>query len=308
VAAATDPVVVGPTPGPPSVEPSESIRRLFDSRRLRLGRGRALRDGLIVGGLFFLGYVFVVLAPQVQTFGFDARAYWGFPRPDPYVSGEAVNGVGVYRYSPVFLPLLAALSQLPWWQFLWLWTALLAGTAWWLGGRWPFLVFAFPPVALELYHGNIHLLLAAAIVLGFRYPAAWAFVLLTKVTPGIGLLWFAVRREWRALATALAVTGALVAVSVVAAPGLWRDWIDSLVSSSASQGPNHVAIPLLMRLPVAALVVAWGALTDRRWTVPVAATLALPTIWFHGLALLVAVVPLAWPRRPRSAAAAATPG
>ena len=42
-----------------------------------------------------------------------------------------------------------------------------------------------------------------AIVLGFRWPFTWAFVLLTKVTPGVGLLWFAVRREWRSLAIAL---------------------------------------------------------------------------------------------------------
>ena len=57
-------------------------------------------------------------------------------------------------------------------------------------------LFAFPPVALELYHGNVHLLIAAAIALGFSYPWTWSFVLLTKVTPGLALVWFAVRREW----------------------------------------------------------------------------------------------------------------
>ncbi len=36
----------------------------------------------------------------------------------------------------------------------------------------------------------------------------------------------------------------------------------------------------------------WGARTDRRWTVVVATTLALPTLWFHGLAMLVGVVAL----------------
>ncbi len=75
-------------------------------------------------------------------------------------------------------------------------------------------MLAFPPVALELYHGNVHLLMAAAIVLGFRYPVGWSFLLLTKVTPGVGLIWFAVRREWRPLLIALGFTGALVAVSV----------------------------------------------------------------------------------------------
>src|SRR3989442_1267745 len=91
---------------------------------------------------------------------------------------------------------------------------------------------ACPPVAFELYHGNIRLLIAAAIALGFRYPAAWSFVLLTKVTPGVGLLWFAVRREWRRLAIALGVTAALVAVSLAFDFRLWQQWIqrDLLVS------------------------------------------------------------------------------
>ena len=53
--------------------------------------------------------------------------------------------------------------------------------------------------------------IAAAIVIGFRWPAAWSLVLLTKITPGIGLLWFAVRREWRSLAIAL---GAVIMIVV----------------------------------------------------------------------------------------------
>ena len=75
----------------------------------------------------------------------------------------------------------------------------------WLGRRGVRVIWllALPPVALEIYHGNIHLWIAAAIALGFRYPWTWGFVLLTKVTPGIGLLWFAVRREWQALGVAL---------------------------------------------------------------------------------------------------------
>ena len=60
----------------------------------------------------------------------------------------------------------------------------------------------FPFTAMEVAGGNVSLLLAVAIVVGFRWPAAWALVLLTKITPGIGLLWFAVRREWRSLAWA----------------------------------------------------------------------------------------------------------
>ena len=47
-------------------------------------------------------------------------------------------------------------------------------------------------------------------------------------------------------------------------------------------------IPLLIRLPMAALIVAWGAHTDRRWVVPVGVTLALPVLWPSGFAVLAA--------------------
>ncbi len=40
-----------------------------------------------------------------------------------------------------------------------------------------------------------------------------------------------------------------------------------------------------MRLPVAAALVIWGARTDRRWTVLVGATLALPVLWLTGLSM-----------------------
>ena len=39
----------------------------------------------------------------------------------------------------------------------------------------------------------------------------------------------------------------------------------------------------------------WGALTDRRWTVPVACMLALPALWYGGLTMLLAVIVLRQP-------------
>ena len=80
---------------------------------------------------------------------------------------------------------------LPWPVFVGCWIAFLALVYVWLVGPWWLPLLAFAPFLIELRMANVHLLLAAAIVLGFRWPATWAFVLLTKVTPGIGLLWFA---------------------------------------------------------------------------------------------------------------------
>ncbi len=256
---------------------------------------RAIVDGLIVAGLLFTGYLFLVVAPAAGTFGFDAYAYWSVNPEDPYQA--TAGALGAFTYSPVIARLFAPAGLLPFWQFLWLWTAVLIGTAIWLGGRpvRPILaVFAFPAVALELYHGNVHLLMAAAIALGFRHPWTWSFVLLTKVTPGVGLAWFAVRREWRSLGVALGVTAALVAVSLAVDPDAWRSWVqDSLGATAAGAPLNQFAIPLPLwvRLPAALALVAWGGLTDRSWTVPVAATLALPVLWPSGLAVLAALWP-----------------
>ena len=252
-------------------------------------RRRALLHGATIAGLLFLGYLFVVLAPLVKSVGYDAWAYWNVQLPHPY--SVALGGLGSFPYSP---PMPAAWSsrRLPWWIFLFGWICAMVGTLIWLGGRWTLVLLAFPPVALELYHGNIHLFMAAAIVIGFRHPSAWAFILLTKSTSGIGLLWFVVRREWRQLGIALGATAAIAGVSFVIAPSLWSEWISFLASRpGGTPGGPSVPVPLPIRLAVAVVVVVWGARTDRRWTVPVASAIALPVLWFAGFAILCAIAP-----------------
>jgi hypothetical protein len=271
---------------------------------------RAARDGAIVAGLLFTVYLFVVVAPGAGTFGFDAYAYWSVNLADPY--SRTAGALGAFTYSPVIARLFAPFGMLLFWQFLLLWDGLLVGTAAWLGlgsARSLLAVFAFPAVALELYHGNVHLLMAAAIWLGFRYPATWAFVLLTKVTPGVGLVWFAVRREWRSLAIALGVTAALVAVSLLIDGRLWVSWLRDSLEATATGSPLDqfsIPVPLWIRVPAALALVGWGGHTDRRWTVPVGATLALPVLWPSGFAILAALWPIRREPRPgRSSVAAA---
>ena len=268
------------------------------------GKHSALRDGAVIAGLLFAVYLFVVLAPQAKTVGFDAFAYWAVSIDDPYATH--IGGLGAFLYTPVMARLFAPASNLDWPTFLWLWLAALLATAVWLGGRRWLWVLAFPPVALELYHGNVHLLMAAAIALGFRYPATWAFVLLAKVTPGIGLVWFLVRREWRNLAIALGATAAIVAVSLAIDLRLWQEWLDRQVLGSLQTAPNqpYIDIPLLLRLPAAALLVAWGAHTDRRWTVPLGAALAMPVLWLAAFSVFAAALAVDRPElQPRTAPA-----
>ncbi len=248
--------------------------------------------------LSVLGVVMLVwAATSVMGFeyglGYDARAYWGYPRAEVYPDTGTASGYTFYRYSPVFVPLMTAWSVIPWPVFALLWFAVGAALYVWMVGPWSLALLAIPVVAVELFIGNIHLLLALAIVLGFRWPAAWSFVLLTKVTPGVGLLWFAVRREWRSLAIALGATAVIAAVSIALMPGLWVEWIRSLGRTGEPGSGNTLAVALPWRLIVAAVIVVWGARTDRRWTVAVAATLGLPVLWLNGLTMmLVAIVAL----------------
>jgi hypothetical protein len=118
-------------------------------------------------------------------------------------------------------------------------------------------------------------------------------VLLTKITPGIGLLWFAVRREWRSLGIALGATAAVAAVSFVIMPDAWQRWPQVLISNVGKGGTwAAVPIPFAVRLPFALALVVWGARTNRRWTVPVSAMLALPALWYGGLSIMIATLPL----------------
>lgn len=218
----------------------------------------------------------------------DARAYW-----------LADYGLvpwgqdGSYVYSPAFTQATEPLRALGWEGFLVGWRLIEWAALAVMAGPWMILALPLVPVTTEISVGNIHLLLALAVVAGFRWPAAWAFVLLTKVTPGVGLLWFVVRREWRSLGIALGVTAAIVAVSFAFAPGLWADWIGILTGPRAEiDGRQVIPLPLVLRLVAAAGITIWAALTDRRWGVLVAAFVALPSTWFTALAMLAGVIGL----------------
>jgi hypothetical protein len=262
-------------------------------------RRRAIRDGLVVAGSMTSIFILVVIPAVGRSLGYDAYSYWFDDLAERYsIASRGIYELGAFRYAPPIGALFSWFVLLPWWLYLWLWSALLVGTVIWIGGRATPYLLALPPVALELYHGNVHLLMAVAIVLGFRHPAAWSFVLLTKVTPGIGLLWFAVRREWRPLLIAIGATVAIVAVSYVATPMLWGDWLQTLELSASRPADLSIPPPLIVRLPAAALLVIWGARTDRAWSVGIAAMLALPNLWPHGLAVGIAAVPFLRRRAP----------
>ncbi len=263
-----------------------------DARLSAVGAGasrfaRPMRDALVVVGIGRALWFFFVQGIRPWEFaGVDARAYWQVDLAHPYV-GSGVGDISTYLYSPAFAQLLAPLGALPFPVFFALWTAISIAILVWLVRPWPWAVPILAlPIIYELCVGNVHFLMAAAIVLGFRWPVTWAFPILTKVTPAVGLGWFVVRREWRALAIAVGTTGAIVIVSFALDPTAWADWIAFLL---ASPGRSQL---LLVRLVLAAALVALGAATGRRWLVPVAVWISLPIVWINSWVILLAVIRL----------------
>ena len=281
---ATLPIVAAietPHPDVPSRDPARAASPS--------GRTRLLRDGLVVAGTVFSAWLLVLhWGEMVRLLGNDGFVYWAVDPANPYADAT-VGADGAYLYSPAFTLAMTPLRALPREVFFVAWTALIALTALWLGRKWP---LAFLPLGLPILQdvmiGNVHTLLAAAIVLGFRWPATWAFVLLTKVTPGVGLLWFLVRREWRSLGFALGATAVIAGVSFLVAPQQWLDWLALLRRDGGAESGS-----LLIRLVAAAAIVSWGAWTGRAWTVPLAAMLGLPVVWSDSFAMLLGSVALA---------------
>jgi hypothetical protein len=258
----------------------------------RLGGWRTVRWLLAVIGLALLVAIFAGLLPYDLT-PQDAHAYWAVDLADPYRHAD-VGAEDAFLYAPAIAQLLAPFTLLSFAAFRAGLVAVSLGALGLAGAAYTLLV---PGVIEDLVRGNVHVLLAVAILAGFRYPGAWSLLLLTKVTPGIGIAWFAIRREWRALGQVAAVTAAVVAISVlIGGIGPWEDWVRLLVSSAGTERTYTYLFvtvpPFWFRLPFAVAVVAWAALTGRRWAVPVASLLALPVIWPSGFALLAAVPPL----------------
>ncbi|NJD27538.1 MAG: DUF2029 domain-containing protein [Chloroflexi bacterium] len=269
-----------------------------------------LRKVLVGIGIVFAAYYWLQLTTTTGA-PVDTNWYWSANPNDLYPHPELLERNG-YNYSPAFEVVVGWGRHLPFDAFAAVWRGILLVVFVWLAGPIAAPVMFLPPVASEINAGNIQILLAAAIVVGFRHPAAWAFVLLTKVTPGVGLLWFALRRRWRDLAVALGATAAIAGVAFVVWPDRWFGWFELLTAGSPPPVPPY-NLPLLPRLAAAVAVVALAAWRGWRWPVVVAAMLALPAFYFLSPSILVGVIPFAreWAggalRRRREAASVRLP-
>jgi hypothetical protein len=265
-----------------------AARRRFDGVRYVHTRFGAvdlvtLRDRLSILGVAVVAWFAAFGGTWIA---YDSYAYWGVHPKAPYTFDFTPDQYGAFRYSPAVAQLFAVFHLVPWPVFAIGWMAFLAFVLAWMGRRWTLAVLVFAPLGQDLYLGNIEVLLAAAILFSFRWPGAWAFVLLTKVTPGVGLIWYVVRREWRNLAVALGVTGGVVAISFALSPQPWFEWPHAILAVGGRPAPWWI----IARIGLAMLLIAWGARTGRAWTLIVGGTLAMAWLDFKTFSMLVGLV------------------
>lgn len=241
---------------------------------------------ILLAGL--LGVFFGVALASTGTMPPDTGIYYRASDLD-HLYGHVWLADGDYVYSPAFALAIMPLRVLGPSFFVVAWTTLLF-LAFGIAGRWFGLAIILAGVALigtvgsstpatlpflYLTIGNAQVLIAAAIVLGFRWPALWSVVLLTKMLPGIGLLWFAVRREWKPMAWALGATLLAAGAVAVVAPTAWPDYLRFLWENRATPSTHELApVPLWACLLAAVSLIVWGARGDRRWTLPLACGMA----------------------------------
>jgi hypothetical protein len=247
---------------------------------------RLIRDVLYIAGIAFA----VVFWLYYQGGGepSDAHAYWVADPQHLYPHLELARDG--YYYTPAFELFVSWTRVIPFEVFVALYRAILLAAVVYMAGPFTLFVLLTNPVGSEINAGNIQILMALAIVWGFRHPWTWAFVLVTKVTPGVGLIWFAVRREWRNLAIVGAATAALVGASLLLSGGQWPAYI-ALISQGAAPAAKPYYLTLFDRLPWAIALVTVGALGNWKWTVPAAACLALPVFYPISWSLMLGCLP-----------------
>jgi hypothetical protein len=272
--------------------------------------GRDL-DRLALLSCVLLGLIFGVgQATGLVSTPIDAAIYWATDPAHPYPLAWGSGGTtSAYIYPPPFALLIGLLHPVGWQVFIVVFTTSTWWAFWYCTRAWAPVVLVVSLLAIPwtgggvlgyLFLGNVQILMAAAVVASIRASPAWAAVpLLTKLT-GIPLVWYAARREWRQLGIAVTATGAVVLGTMLVAPGIWGDFVSFVATNRIEQS----AVPLVpvafpVRLALAVTLVAWGGMTDRRWTVPIGVGLAIPALyWWSFLAIWIGAIGVTWSAEP----------
>lgn len=205
-----------------------------------------------------------------------------------------------YHYPPPLAQVLAPITVVvPALAYAIAYRALMLLALWDLAGRTmlkTLALLAFVPMAVALRIENVEIFMAIGIVLGLRrWP--WLFTIggLIKVSPGLGLVYLALRRRWRDLAVSAVVGAVIVGVSYALAPDLWRAWIEAITGRADIVGNSLVPVPYSIRAVAGLLLtVVAGVVGRRRGELLLVAgmTIANPGLSLQGFAVLAAALPI----------------
>jgi hypothetical protein len=266
---------------------------------------RAWRRLVLVPLAAIGGALLAVIVAVFWTNPGDDFAYWlaaarlaaGQPI---YATGEAAFAPYAYHYPPPLAQVLAPFTLVvPAMAYLIAYRGLHLLVTWELAGRrmLPMLaLIAFLPVALELRFENVNLLMALGIVYALgRWPWLFAVGALIKVSPGLGIIYLALRRRWRDAIISSVVGIVIVAVSYAIDPGLWRAFLDAIGDRASITGNSLLPFPYAVRAAAGlVLTIAGGIIGRRRGELLLVAgmTVANPNLALNGLAVLAAAVPI----------------
>jgi hypothetical protein len=251
------------------------------------------------------GILLVVIIATFWMYPNDNFAYWiagdRLLRGEPiYAPSQVAFEPYAYHYPPplaqVLAPLTVVLTPVP---YVIVNRALMLLATWELAGR-KFLqmlaLIAFIPVAIALRIENVELFMAVAVLYGLR-GWSWLFTILAllKVSPGLGIVYLLLRRRWRDAAAATVLGAVIVTISVVLAPDLWRQWLDSITGRADMIGNSLIPLPYSIRAVAGFLCTVAGGLMGRRngeLLLVLGMTIANPGLSLQGFAVLAAAVPI----------------
>ena len=215
-----------------------------------------------------------LLAVIVATFWMspgDNLAYW--IAGQRLIAGEPIYAPAdiafepyAYHYPPPLAQVLAPLTLVvPAVVYVVVYRALMILALWDIAGRTLLkllALLAFIPLTVALRIENVDIFMAITVVLGLRrWPWLFSVGTLIKVSPGLGIVYLAMRRRWRDVALSVAVGAAITGISFALAPDLWRSWLDAITGRADIIGNSLLPVPYSVRAVAGLLLAVAGGLS-----------------------------------------------
>jgi len=274
-----------------------------------LTRDRNLRWLAAVGyGLGLTALALLVVHDGGRAY--DAHAYWlagrnvleGTPLYDPHV---AIETLGAFKYPPLFAQAIAPFSLMPEIAFDWLWRIVCILCLRALVGSWRNfgLALLFPPIWNELSIANVTFPVAYLALLALRGRPMWlAGTIALKFGAALLVPFILLRRgaaDRRRLLIGFGAFAGLCALSILATPDAWHDYLGTIAPQAASGIGGAPAIALApsgavdfaLRGSLAAVAVVIAIAFDEERLAWAAAVITVPVLFFARLAPLVALFP-----------------